>query len=328
MTKIEWCNPPGLKGEGWPLVTGCTPASPGCANCWAARQASGRLRHQRCYKGLARDGKWTGEVRLNAHLLDAPLRWRDPRCVFPCHTGDLFHPDVPFEFIAQAFAVMARCPQHAFLVLTKRPDRMCRWFSWAAHLPHNDTRAGTPAPVLGYLFEMLLRSTKINAFAQGEFPSWPLTNVALGTSIEDQQRADERTRWLLQCRAAMLFISVEPMLGAIDLSCVKLSNCPSGSAFFSGPIWHGPPDGPQTKVSFDRGVGWAIVGCESGPRRRPCKHDWVEDLLIQCRSAGVPVFIKQASVDSRVSHDPAEWPEWARVQQWPKFLQLDGKTLR
>jgi len=322
MTKIEWANPPGFKGEGWPVVTGCTPVSPGCANCYAARLASGRLRHQRNYKGLACDGKWIGEVRLDEHLLNAPLHWRDPRCVFVCHTSDLFHSDVPFEFIDKAIAVMVLRPHHRFLLLTKRPHLMADYWSWTGHI--KDRRKPCPCRqccIVRKIGEILESAgmPKVDAHfgaAHHLSQNWPLPNVALGTSIEDQQRADERIPLLLQCPAAMRFISVEPMLGPVNLHHLVKGYCPthdSDSGFCHG----GCPD--------DRRPDWVIIGCESGPKRRPCDWHWMRNLLGQCQDAGVPAFVKQVPTDGRirysVSRDPAEWPTYLRVRQWPKFLQ-------
>ena len=111
-TKIEWAE------AAWNPVTGCTPVSAGCANCYARRMAQ-RLRG-RC--GYPADEPF--RVTLRPDRLDEPLHWHKPRRVFVCSMGDLFHPDVPDEFIDQVFAAMALCPQHTFLVLTKRPEGM------------------------------------------------------------------------------------------------------------------------------------------------------------------------------------------------------------
>ncbi|MFH0901319.1 MAG: phage Gp37/Gp68 family protein [Pseudomonadota bacterium] len=171
--------------KSWGLVVGCTKCSPGCRSCWAARLAATRLRHRPEYAGLAErngDGyNWTGEVRLLPQRLEEPLRWRKPQTVFVCPMGDLFHQDVPEDYIAQVFTTMWVSPQHTYLVLTKRPGRMAdlsRRFWWGAK---------------------------------------PLPNVWLGVSVEDQRAADERIPLLLQTSAVVRWISAEPLLGNVHL---------------------------------------------------------------------------------------------------------------
>ena len=180
-TKIPWCD------ESWPVVTGCTPCSIGCTNCYAARMAATRLRDHPRYKGLAvmHNGKpkWTGKVNLNYDVLDQPLHFRKPRMIFVASMGDLFHPDVPWEFQRRVFLIMRQARQHVFQILTKRPHAM-----------------------LDFVIE-LVRDWQGSAYS----------NVWLGTSIEDQASADERIPWLLQTPAAVRFVSCEPLLSNIYL---------------------------------------------------------------------------------------------------------------
>ena len=121
-TLIEWAD------ATWNPITGCSVVSPGCANCYAMRLAGGRLKAAPSRAGLTLPSRagpvWTGEVRFNRHWLDQPLRWRRPRRIFVCAHGDLFHEHVPNDWIDQVFAVMALAPQHQFLVLTKRAERV------------------------------------------------------------------------------------------------------------------------------------------------------------------------------------------------------------
>jgi len=195
-TGIEWCE------ATWNLVTGCTKVSEGCRNCWACRLAATRLRDHPRYRGLAemRDGtpEWTGEVRLHPELLDQPLRWRKPRRIFVCSQADLFHKAVPGKFIDEVLVMMASAGWHSFLVLTKRPKRMLECL-------HN--------PAMGtYIWD---RANRTHGPFIGE--PWPLPNVWVGVSVEDQKTADELIPLLLQTPAMVRWVSVEPLLGAIDL---------------------------------------------------------------------------------------------------------------
>ena len=170
-TKIEWAT------HSWNPVTGCTPVSEGCQNCYAQRIAN-RLRG-RC--GYPADDPF--RVTLHPERLGEPLRWRKPSRVFVCSMGDLFHPDVQPIWLSMIFNVIRECPQHTFMVLTKRPE---------IALEH-----------LG------------NAMLQ---PYFGLPNLWIGVTAENQQRADERIPILLQTPAAVRFISIEPCLGPVDLS--------------------------------------------------------------------------------------------------------------
>lgn len=176
---IDWLNQPGYKGETWSLVIGCTQDYAGCQNCWAARLASGRRKHRPRYKGLAVDGTWTGEVRCHEDLLDKPLHWRKPRCIFVCPTGDFFHRKVTFDFRVCALETMRITEQHRYIILTKRPEI-------AAEIPHG-------------------------------MPHWPLSNVWLYYSASTQADLNEGLSSLLACRAAVRGLSLEPLLEPLDL---------------------------------------------------------------------------------------------------------------
>lgn len=168
----------------WNPVIGCSPVSAGCDHCWAAGQAH-RGMHA-AHRGLTRDGRWTGEVRCLPERLAEPFRWRTPQRVAVALMGDLFHERVPPEFIATLFGAMAMLPQHTFMLLTKRPERMHSLFEWVADAlgPRN--------------------------------ASGPLSNIWAGVSIEDQPTADLRIPLLLQTQAARRFVSYEPALGEVD----------------------------------------------------------------------------------------------------------------
>jgi protein gp37 len=183
-SKIEWTD------TTWNPVVGCRKVSPGCTHCYAERMA-GRLKAmgRPGYQDAVDDkGRWTGRVSLLYERLFQPLTWRRPRRVFVNSMSDLFHPDVPFEFVDDVFDVMARnclaSNRHIFQILTKRPDRMHQYF-----------RQGK-----NYYGDHI-----------------PLPNVWLGVSVENQEAADERIPLLLQTPAAVRFLSCEPLLGPVDL---------------------------------------------------------------------------------------------------------------
>lgn len=192
MTEIKWTD------TTWSPVVGCRPVSPGCANCYAAVLAANRLVPQKCagyvVKGdesrtVARDGKWTGAVNLVPEKLNRPRRWREPRRIFVCSMSDLFHEDVPDDFLDEIFDVMELESHHTFQVLTKRPERM-----------RDYVRNRQPAHLLG-----------------GEAP-----NIWLGVSVEDRQRFEERVPILRQTAGAVHWLSIEPLLGPLCIGASDL----------------------------------------------------------------------------------------------------------
>jgi protein gp37 len=283
-TTIEWTD------ATWNPITGCSVVSPGCANCYAMRLAGTRLQHHPSRKGLTHDSKagpvWTGEVRLNEEWLKQPLQWRRPRKIFVCAHGDLFHEAVPDEWIDRVFVVMALSPQHIFQVLTKRPERM------RDYIRRRDQRGGIPAPDLAALITATRQYTPAFDLRKG----WPLPNVWLGVSVEDQRRADERIPHLLATPAAVRWISAEPLLEPVNLYGCDPS--PEHGIPEAGPdvsleaYWRhdDPPDSPPRP-----GIDWVVVGGESGPGVRPMLLDWARSIRDQCAAADVPIFVKQLS---------------------------------
>lgn len=268
---IEWTD------ATWNPITGCTLVSEGCRHCYAATLAATRLKHHPSRAGLARinaagEAKFTGEVRLNAQWLDQPLRWKRPRMIFVCSHGDLFHESVPDEWIDRVFAVMALAPQHTFQVLTKRPERA------------RDYLGIFCAPD----FDSVDPSRK-------HMPTedWPLPNVWLGTSVEDQATADARIPHLLATPAAVRFVSAEPLLGQLRLD--RLGPREPGGWITNALSGHRWPDldEPGAITSHTGRLDWVIVGGESGKRARPMHPDWARTLRDQCQAAGVAFFFKQ-----------------------------------
>jgi len=272
-TTIEWTE------STWSVITGCTLVSEGCRHCYAAELAATRLKNIPSRKGLARknaagEAKFTGEVRFNEQWLDQPLRWTRPRKIFVCAHGDLFHESVPDEWIDRVFAVMALAPQHTFQCLTKRPGRMREYLA-----------ATDPAPDAPTMQDRLWRvHYAMRALSPGvtsHVKTWPLPNVWLGTSVEDQATADARIPELLATPAAVRFVSAEPLLGPVDID-PYLSPM---TVKRSGTIGPGRLFCPR--------LDWIIVGGESGRRARPMHPDWARSLRDQCQAAGVAFLFKQ-----------------------------------
>lgn len=287
---IEWTD------ATWNPVRGCSRVSEGCRNCYAERVAARFSGPGQAYEGLAEmtpsGPRWTGEVRLIEERLEDPLRWKKPRRIFVNSMSDLFHESLSDEAIDKVFAVMALCPQHTFQILTKRAERMQRYLSNAT------------------LRVVDVRSDKI----KGTIILWPLPNVWLGVSVENQQTADERIPQLLQTPAAVRWVSYEPALGPVsfadpDIDWEYSDQYHNGDWDWLGHSFLGEYDS-ITKMSFCKTCGnksanpmhretrepyldWVVVGGESGPGARPFDVQWARDVIAQCKAAGVPVFVKQ-----------------------------------
>jgi protein gp37 len=277
VSTIEWTK------RTWNPVAGCSVVSPGCHNCYARTMAARFSAPGAPYHGLAvmteHGPQWTGEMRLvTGHLAD-PLKWRKPQLVFVNSMSDLFHEGLNDGEIDQVFAVMNRSHAHTFQVLTKRADRMRRY--------------------------AVDRQTPLRIAWISTSLVWPLHNVWLGVSVEDQKRADERIPCLLETPAAVRFLSCEPLLGPVDLfAFLKTSLRDESLAALRSP--------PMP------GIDWVIVGSESGPGARPMAIEWARDIVDQCVSAGVPVFVKQiANVRDRKGGNPEFWPPGVWPRQFP-----------
>ena len=257
------------------MVTGCTPVSRGCDHCY------GRAIYERF-------GRDYGTVTCHEDKLErlwrarfsefSPKRGAPHRpMAFLCDTGDLFHEEVPETFVARVFALMLRRPHVTWQVLTKRPARMrdllgnSRSF-WMLLGAWNDRLGGGPI-------------------------IWPADYVWLGVSVEDQATADERVPLLLDTLAAVRFVSVEPMLGPVDLRwSIHTSRCSAcGQWWDYNPIYCTNCSGHGVTVDRQPVLDWVVAGFESGLNRRPGDERWALDLREQCREAGVPFFGKQTS---------------------------------
>lgn len=285
-TGIEWCD------ATWNPIGGCSIKSPGCIHCYAQSLAGTRLLNHPLYKGATDlvkgnpvfNGKMT-VVPDDDPRWTWPLKWRGakhpimgagmPSLIFVGDMSDLFHEDRPDEVIDKVFLVMALCPQHTFQVLTKRSERMrdyigARGGDWVLSLSAAIDALGLPT------------------YAARSTPTWPLPNVWLGTSCEDDSRY--RSRWpiLAETPAAVRFISYEPAIGPL------------------ADLWSGAISVPD----------WIICGGESGPYRRMMDPQWARDVRDMCLCRGrIAFFMKQMTGKTHIPPD-------LMVRQFPAVKPL------
>jgi protein gp37 len=254
-TKISWTD------STWSPVTGCTKVSEGCRSCYA----------EAISKRFGRDFS----VQAHPERLDIPLHWRKSRRIFVCSVSDLFHEDVPFDFIDRVFKTMVLARQHTFQCLTKRPERMLEYLtSLEADLD------AWPLPVEKGNSRIVLTS-----LMKGLSTLWPLSNVWLGVSVESAKYLP-RLDVLSKVPAKVRFVSCEPLLEPLDLR--KWLTNPHTCICSM-------PKGLHTPKCTENSLSWVIIGGESGLGHRPMQVEWVEDIANQCKAAGVPLFVKQAS---------------------------------
>ncbi len=317
-TKIDWCD------EVWNPVTGCSKISEGCKNCYAEKMAA-RLQKMGLYK-------YRNGFKVECH--DDEFEKHFPskgKRIFVNSMSDLFHPEVPFDFVDSVFTEISKHNnRHVFIILTKRPERMKEY----------------------------LTSDRSNHKFAG-YMCWPLKNLWLGVSVENQKAADERIPLLLQTPAALRFVSVEPMLEKIDLDIWGGDYfCPLCDNFFDNPAnWLSPCCGAETNGGDDyncpecgecfagigeipecphcgnsgglyiqpdgsgcfranerlKSIDWVICGGESGANSRPLHPDWVRSLRNQCTSAQIPFFFKQWGNWEPIYDREKDDPDWRRI---------------
>lgn len=336
MTAIEWTHAPGFIGCTWNPVIGCRHVAEGCRHCYAETMSK-RLAAmgQKDYASiLTPEGKFNGRAITRPETLADPLRWRKPRMVFVNSMSDLFHEDVPFEFIAAVFGVMAACPQHTFQCLTKRPERALEFFEWA------DLNIGEPDYFARFFDNTPVR--QIYADGRAEPTSdWPLKNVWLGVSVATQADADKNVPVLLKCPTAIRFVSAEPLIESVDLS-RALGVEKSDMGMYLREQIH--------ELGGHRALDWVIVGGESGPGARAFDAAWAREIIAACEGARVPCFIKQLGANpcedmgvepkppldllgpkgnwlhlkDRKGGDVSEWPQDLRVRQFPPAEAFHG----
>ncbi|MEO3947654.1 phage Gp37/Gp68 family protein [Gorillibacterium sp. CAU 1737] len=279
-SKIEWTD------ATWNPVVGCTKVSEGCRNCYAFELHGNR--HKGKINGAKLPEQYAkpfSEIQIFPDRLDQPLRWKRPRKIFVNSLSDLFHQDVPDDFIDEVFAVMALCPQHTFQVLTKRPQRMRDYLSKPSS-PYAIDKLADLSPLMeqwGWMSPEDAANIAPPGSVLPKWPEWPLPNVWLGVTVENQQAADERIPLLLQTPAAIRWLSCEPLLGSVDLISAGAINYEIVNTWQS---------------TMEPLIDWVVVGGESGSKARPMHPDWVRSLRDQCQDAGVPFLFKQ-------------WGEWA-----------------
>jgi len=278
-TSIEWTD------KVWNPVTGCTKVSQGCKNCYAERIFPRAYGHSVMVRPIGEEKpRWRKftDVETHSDRLDQPLHWKKPARIFVNSMSDLFHEAVPFEFIDQVWAVMALADKHTYQILTKRPERMHAYFNTdpVERIPEIAYDLWTQHLAPGAMGS--LKTWVEHGESLFDLDAWPLPNVHLGVSVEDQPTAEERIRRLLQTPAAVRFISAEPLLGPIE-GLQRWFCC--------------EPASKETHLHLPC-MDWVIAGGESGPGARPMHPDWARSLRDQCVAAGVPFFFKQ-------------WGEWA-----------------
>lgn len=339
-THIEWTD------ATWNPIIGCSVISPGCSNCYAMKmahrlEAMGVAHYAGATQKTKTGGVWTGKIALAPkHVITKPIWWKRPRRVFVNSMSDLFHEDVPEGWIDLAFSVMALAPQHTFQVLTKRSGRM------RAYLSDPRTRRRIYEKVCDrVVFERLkvvLIAPGVDASQAPPGPrihldTWPLPNVWVGVSAENEDQAQARLPDLFHTPAAVRWASFEPLIGRIDVRrwipagrparrpsgetiivphyyMAECHNCGwMGSSELCGvdrgfddsdvycPDCHasGADDGPAGKLD------WAVVGGENG--KRPMHPDWAREIRDACAVANVPFLFKQWGTHAwveRVEGDP------------------------
>lgn len=293
-SKIEWTD------STWNPWRGCTKVSPGCANCYAEALANrfgepwGKGRPRVKSKSWNDPAKWNkhsfigsdGERYASAECTPTPTRRTR---VFPSRC-DWLDAEVPIEWLAEFLELIHDTPNLDWLLLTKRPENWYQRVDEALTYCDEDVA------------EWLAAWTDcVDMPERGAYPQ----NVWIGTSVEDQQRADERIPELLKIPAALRFLSVEPLLGPVSVTRFGAT-------------------------TYQSAIDWIIIGGESGPGARPCNVEWIRDLALQGKAAGVPVFVKQLGARSQAYQstdwtvqkhpkggDPEEWPEDLRVREMP-----------
>lgn len=283
-TKIDWCD------EVWNPVTGCSQISEGCKNCYAEKMAN-RLQKMGLYK-------YRKGFRVECHDDEFDKRFPGKgKRIFVNSMSDLFHPEVPFDFVDSVFTEISKHNnRHVFIILTKRPERMKEY----------------------------LTSDRSNHKFAG-YMGWPLKNLWLGVSVENQKAADERIPLLLQTPAALRFVSVEPMLEQIYITKMGLCRCDCSGEFFTSagknrytaPCWR-----CENTIEY-KGIDWVICGGESGANPRPLHPDWVRSLRDQCVSAGVPFFFKQWGSWEPFYDRDIDDPDWRNIPR-----EITGRICR
>lgn len=307
---IEWTD------ASWNPVRGCSIVSKGCTNCYAMKFAHRFSGPGKAFEGLTTLSKggpvWNGKIKLVPEMLDQPLRWKRPRMIFVNSMSDLYHEDVPDEFINKIFDVMEQSREHhwndnkkewvfgeghTFQILTKRPERMMK------HAKARLARKKEYADKFKDCPTEAMRNSPAAKWAQMDATSIR-PHIWLGVSAEDYKTYKERVLYLANTPAAIRFVSFEPLLSDI------------GDLMLDG--------------VYEGAYQWGIVGGESGPGARPMVMGYAKSIIRQLKAAGVAPFMKQMGAHPtnregvrcpHIKHpkgaDMVEWPEELRVREFP-----------
>ncbi len=242
-------------------AVGCSKISSGCKHCYAERMAR-RLKSMGYpqYQRVVNGDGWTGNVAFVRKELEKSLHWKKPRKIFVGSMGDLFHGEYYINRFMQISKIFTQRPEHTFQILTKRPKEMSK-------------------------------------AVQACYAWRPPPNVWLGVTVENQ-RYDGRILDLMDIPAAVRFVSVEPMLGPVDLHIGDNQEAV---------IWRRLHGGSYQREF----IHWVICGAETGPGKRPMSIEWAFDLQEQCRAAGVPFFFKKDSKGEYPAGLAREFPKGA-----------------
>jgi len=357
-TSIEWTE------KTWNPLRGCSPVSPGCKNCYAELIAARFSGPGQPFEGFARwrtkpghsgpeprdiasedlklwapgerEPAWTGKTALIPSKLTEPLTWRAPANVFVNSMSDLFHEGFTFAEIATVFSIMA-IGRHTYQVLTKRIDRALEFFEWME-------KRGEPLGTLGDLYGLHVSPMRMpeevydddHTHADDDLEAiydaeWPLENVWLGVSAENQRFYDERVPVLLKCPAAKRFVSYEPALELVTFGKHLESRFDCGEC---GPRVAADEDGCCSSCGADcraiYGLDWVIVGGEAGPGARGFSIEWARSVVRECKESNTAVFVKQLGkspyglypgaivLRHKKGADIEEWPEDLRVREYPR----------
>lgn len=333
-TKIEWTD------ASWNPIRGCTRVSEGCRHCYAERVAARFSGPGQAYEGLAimKNGEphWTGKMRLIDSALGLPLRWKKPRRIFVNSMSDLFHGDVPNEWIDSVFLMMMCAQRHIFQILTKRPQRM------KVYCGSNATRDR----IVKFATDMAcdIPGVTFKCWSENDgFDGIKLPNVWLGVSVENQQTADERIPVLLETPAAIRWVSYEPALGPVNFCRLNLGDQKTGYGMRRvernaltpwETIFHKPgepksADATQDNINRGTKLDWLVCGGESGPGARPMHPDWARSARDQCVAAktGPPAVDGESSVGDHVPFFFKQWGEYIEIPQASNgAAQVDGES--
>lgn len=253
-------------------------------NCWyGCRKVSSGCDHCYMFRDMPRFGRDPSVVTRSKTTFYDPLKWvksgklKPESKIFVCSWSDFFIEEAD-DWRDEAWDIMRQTPEFNYLILTKRPENI-----------------------------------------QDRLPiSWSIddrySHLWLGVTAENQEQADKRIPILLQIPAAKRFVSIEPMLGEIDLTRLNVSHLPHHKGYVANVLDH--------RINSALGkpykhIDWVILGAESGPKRRRCETVWIESVVNQCKEAGVPAFVKQLHIGTQVSKDVAEWPHNLQLRQHP-----------